>query len=261
MKIDFHTHGKLAKFLPFSKEYMLWQFREARRAGLDAICLTEHYNSNELSMLYEYLNGALERDGDCYIFDGLKIFAGLEIDISEGGHILTIGNADDIAAIYTDLAPYLRKNAHPAFKELLEIIKPRPILIGAGHPLRKGGHIPQLPEELLTQLDFIEMNGKDAALGGDDIKKRTNALAARLGLPVLAGSDTHQSIQFGCIYTSFDGDFATINALKPAIAQNRYGIAFSEFALAQVVNAKLVNRALKEINALGGDYVSVLIED
>ena len=40
VKIDFHTHGKLAKKLPFSPDYTDWLFREARRAGLDALCLT-----------------------------------------------------------------------------------------------------------------------------------------------------------------------------------------------------------------------------
>ena len=41
MRLDFHTHGKLAKKLPFSTAYTDWLFGEARRAGLDALCLTE----------------------------------------------------------------------------------------------------------------------------------------------------------------------------------------------------------------------------
>ena len=40
MYIDFHTHGKLAKKLPLSTVYTDWLFGEARRAGLDALCLT-----------------------------------------------------------------------------------------------------------------------------------------------------------------------------------------------------------------------------
>ena len=40
MYLDFHTHGKLAKKLPFSQEYTHWLFGEARSAGLDALCLT-----------------------------------------------------------------------------------------------------------------------------------------------------------------------------------------------------------------------------
>ena len=34
MRIDFHTHGKLARELPFSPEYLEWLFSEARAAGL-----------------------------------------------------------------------------------------------------------------------------------------------------------------------------------------------------------------------------------
>ena len=45
MRLDFHTHGKLAKKLPFSTAYTDWLFGEARRAGLDALCLTEHFNT------------------------------------------------------------------------------------------------------------------------------------------------------------------------------------------------------------------------
>ena len=35
MKLDFHTHGKLAKRLPFSTVYTDWLFGEAKNAGLD----------------------------------------------------------------------------------------------------------------------------------------------------------------------------------------------------------------------------------
>jgi hypothetical protein len=79
-----------------------------------------------------------------------------------------------------------------------------------------------------------------------------------LELPVLAGSDTHQSIQFGCVYTKFENDCATVSALKKEVAQSKYTIEYSDYAQAQVKNAKLVNRALKEIHLLGGDYVSLL---
>lgn len=39
MKIDFHTHGKLAKKLPFSIPYTDWMFDQARNQGLDASTL------------------------------------------------------------------------------------------------------------------------------------------------------------------------------------------------------------------------------
>ena len=79
MYIDFHTHGKLAKYLPFSKKYTNNLFDEAKRAGLDAICLTEHFNTQEFDTLYSYVIKNSERDGDSLIFNGLRIFAGMEM--------------------------------------------------------------------------------------------------------------------------------------------------------------------------------------
>ena len=45
MYVDFHTHGKLAKYLPFSVNYNNWLLQEAKGTGLDAICLTEDFNT------------------------------------------------------------------------------------------------------------------------------------------------------------------------------------------------------------------------
>jgi histidinol phosphatase-like PHP family hydrolase len=258
MNIDFHTHGKLAKRLPFSSEYAEWQFREAKQAGLKAICLTEHYNSEELARFYKYLGDNLERDGDSYLYDGLRIFVGMEIDIAEQGHILVIGELENIASLYETLSPYLKQKEHPQFEQLLTISLPYSVLIGAGHPFRASSRIPTLPKELLRLLDFIELNGHDVALDGVYVTEKTNAFAEKLGLPVVAGSDTHQSIQFGCIYTKFENDCTTISALKKEIVQSKYTIEYSDYAYAQVKNAKLVKRALKEIHALGSDYVSLL---
>ena len=54
MNLDFHTHGKLAKYLPFSPEYTDWLLGEAKKAGLDAICLTEHFNTKQFDEPVSY---------------------------------------------------------------------------------------------------------------------------------------------------------------------------------------------------------------
>ena len=64
MRLDFHTHGKLAKKLPFSTAYTDWLFGEARRAGLDALCLTEHFNTLQFDELYGYLSSVSRPVGD-----------------------------------------------------------------------------------------------------------------------------------------------------------------------------------------------------
>ena len=87
MKIDFHTHGKLAKKLPFSKVYTNWLFGEAKQAGLDAICLTEHFNTLGFDQVYEYIKENFQRDQDTFLAEGLRIFPGMETDIAEGGQM------------------------------------------------------------------------------------------------------------------------------------------------------------------------------
>ena len=69
MKLDFHTHGKLAKKLPFSTRYTDWLFDEAREAGLDGLCLTEHFNTLQFDELYGYLSVSythLEEESSIY---------------------------------------------------------------------------------------------------------------------------------------------------------------------------------------------------
>ena len=75
MRLDFHTHGKLAKKLPFSTAYTDWLFGEARRAELDALCLTEHFNTLQFADVYGYIASVSRRTGDTLeLENGLKIF-------------------------------------------------------------------------------------------------------------------------------------------------------------------------------------------
>ena len=70
MYLDFHTHGKLAKKLPFSTAYTDWLFGEAKEAGLDALCLTEHFNTLQFDELYGYLMKTCDREGDTLVTRG-----------------------------------------------------------------------------------------------------------------------------------------------------------------------------------------------
>ena len=110
MRLDFHTHGKLAKKLPFSTTYTDWLFAEARRAGLDALCLTEHFNTLQFDRLYGYLASVSSRNGDCLeLENGLRIFPGMETDVAEGGHILSIGPLEAILELNSRLEPHKEK--------------------------------------------------------------------------------------------------------------------------------------------------------
>ncbi len=259
MKLDFHTHGKLAKQLPFSTQYTDWLFGEAKLAGLDALCLTEHFNTLQFADLYGYLLGKSRREGDSLALDnGLKIFPGMETDIAEGGHILSLGKAEDILELNHRLEPYKTKGSFLPFDRLMDLFDEYPLLVGGAHPFREGGHIPELSAEQLKRLHFLDLNGKDVAEDMEKATRLTSELGKQLNIPVIAGSDTHQAVQYGCIYTEFEEEINTVDDLYDRMQKGSFEIHVAGQAAFQVKTAGLLKRALKEIHALGGDYVRVL---
>lgn len=262
MNIDFHTHGKLAKKLPFSKEYTEWLFSEAVDAGLHAICLTEHFNTLGFEEVYEYIRDRYRQEGDCFVTNkGLKIFPGMEVDIAEGGHTLAIGDMDCILGVNRLLEPYKEKGRFMNAEEWILLAKKNHLLLGAGHPFREGGHIHELPPEILDQFDFIDRNGKDSAEDNEKNVRKLLELKKTIGKPIVAGSDTHQATQYGCIYNKFDKDCIYIKELLQEMQQGNYKIEVSPLLEKKVANAGILKRALKKVHEDGGDYVSLLISE
>ncbi|MDQ8737518.1 hypothetical protein [Paenibacillus sp. LHD-38] len=56
MNIDLHTHGKLSKKTHFSLEYFLSMVREAKENGLQAVALTEHFNTLNFTDMMDQLD-------------------------------------------------------------------------------------------------------------------------------------------------------------------------------------------------------------
>ncbi len=259
MILDFHTHGKLAKKLPFSTEYTDWLFQEARSAGLDALCLTEHFNTLQFVDLYGYLAQSSEREGDALVLDnGLRVFPGMETDIAECGHILSIGPLEAILELNERLEPHKEKEGFLPFARLMDLFDEYPVLVGCAHPFRAPGRVPEQPLEQLRRLSFLDLNGKDMAVDRERTERLTYRLGGALGIPVVAGSDTHQAVQYGCIATVFHDSFSTIAEMRAAMDVGAYDIALADDVNYRVKTATLLKRTLKEIHALGGDYVSAL---
>ena len=261
MYLDFHTHGKLAKYLPFSVPYTQWLLAEAYAAGLDAICLTEHFNTQQFDEVYGYIASHGRPVGDAFAFGRLRVFPGMETDIAEGGHVLCIGPMEAIRELNRRLEPHKARGSFLPFAELARLFDEYPVLVGAGHPFRAGGHIPDLPEEQLARFDFLDLNGKDIAEHRARTERLTYGLGHQLQKPVVGGSDTHQAVQYGCIRTRFERNVSTFRELYAEMQAGRYGIDIHPDATAKVRAAALLKRALKEIHALGGDYVEVLLRE
>ena len=265
MKMDFHTHGELAKELPFSEVYGSWLFTEAGKAGLDAVCLTEHFNTLGFDRIYGYITENSEKDGDTFLMDGLRIFPGMETDMAEGGHILSIGPADAILELNRRLEPHKEKGSFLPFAQLLSLFREYPVMVGAGHPFRgmeeETGNIPRLPAALLSGFDFIDLNGKDLAENAQKTIDRTKSFGELLGKPVVTGSDTHQAFQYGCVHTDFAEEISTFARLREKMNAGEYTICIEPTLPFQVRTASMLKKALKQIHSLGGDYVEVLVSE
>ncbi len=261
MKIDFHTHGKLAKKLPFSPVYTDWLFREASKSGLDALCLTEHFNTLGFEEVYGYIAENYGKQGDCFVTDDkFCIFPGMEVDIAEGGHTLVIGPMDCILEMNRRLEPNKEKGHFLSMEAWSDMAGEYPVLFGAAHPYRMGGNIPSLPKDLLDRFDFLDLNGKDLAKDYGGTWKRMRELSGKLEKPLVTGSDTHQAFQYGCVWNEFEKSFYHVSELKEEMKKGDYTIQSSNSLKLQVEAAGGLKRSLKEIHALGGDYVSVLLK-
>lgn len=258
MNIDFHTHGKLAKALPVNEKYLKWMFDECKETSLDAICLTEHFNTKAFKDLYKLVYNNSEKDGDCLIFNGLKIFPGMEVDILEGAHILVLGKFEDIIDLNEKLEAHKTKESFLPFDDLMALLEPYDLIIGGAHPFRSNGAIPRMTKDQLEKLDFIDLNGKDTALEGEDNIEKIKAFAKNISKPILCGSDTHQAFQYEVVYNEFENTVNNFKDLRKEIENGRYKLKISATIKDQVKAANLLKKALKTIHALGGDYIDVL---
>lgn len=254
MIIDMHTHGKLAKALPFSESYTRTLFQEAKKRGLEALCLTEHFNTEEFEKIYHFIKNHYPKDGDTFIVEGVRVFPGLEIDMKEGGHNLVIGKMEDILSVRQEIVSRNGDKNFLSAHELFPIIRSYPIIFGAAHIYRDGCHNIELPEHLIDLYDFFDLNGKDTGRMGKINIKKMEKIADQYAKPLLAGSDTHQYLQYGAVWNIFEKEVNKVSHLKKEILARRYTIKVDEAIEEKVEGATLLKKALKQLQKVNGRY-------
>src|SRR5690625_7516063 len=100
MRIDFHSHVKISKKSAFMPVYFEEMMKEAKESGLDAIAMTEHFNTDRFYDVYEYLANNHHYEHGYYLINGLKVFQGIEVDVKEVGDIILVGDRTDIVEIH-----------------------------------------------------------------------------------------------------------------------------------------------------------------
>ncbi|WP_088104464.1 PHP domain-containing protein [Halalkalibacter urbisdiaboli] len=247
MKIDFHTHVKLSKKSPFLAAYFVEMMQEAKASGLDAIAVTEHFNTLRFQDIYEFLDQNYDYRQHYYEAEGMKVFPGIEVDIKETGHILLIGPREHILAIREALEPHTHEQDFIQFDRLLDLVEGYNILKIGAHPYRSSTPLHHLSIEQLSRLDAFDLNGKDQySQGLKENYQQVMALGERLNIPIIGGSDTHHFLQYGCISNRFARACETIEELRSNIVDRAYEIEQSSCLYTKVKAAKLVKKLLKK---------------
>jgi len=246
MKIDFHSHVKISKKSAFMSEYFREMMIEAKASGLDALAMTEHFNTERFYDIYDYLYEHYPYANGYYIVNGLKLFPGIEVDVKEIGHILLIGDRHDIVAIRGALEYHTDKNHFIPFSDLLDLAENYDVLKIGAHAFRESTPLHQHDSEQLKRLDALDLNGKDLyTYGITSYEKKLQKFADELRLPIVAGSDTHHFLQYSSVYNEFEKDCATVDELKTQIKDSKYQVKISPCLQTKVKSAALVKKLLK----------------
>lgn len=248
MNIDLHTHGKLSKKSSFSPEYFAEMMFEAKANGLQAVALTEHFNTSNFYAMYEALDQTYPYNGHYYDVNGLKLFPGMEVDIAETGHILLIGLKENVLAVRALLDEHTVEGNFIPFKDLLDIADEHNLWKIGAHPFRTSTPLHQLDPELLRRLDAFDFNAKDIYMqGAETYKNLITPFAEKLGVPVIAGSDSHQCLQYGSVLNRLNNTCETVEELKQTIKEGNYEIELSPCLHIKVKASVMMKKILKQL--------------
>lgn len=219
----------------------------ARNEGLHAFTLTEHFNTDRFFDIYDTLDAEYPYVNEYYDIDGFKIFAGMEIDIQEGSHILFTGHRQTIRELRQQLDNYVNKESFIPVEELLILSESYNLLKIGAHPFRESNPMHHLPTDILKQFDAFDLNGKDLYKKGVEItQQEVYDFAAKLGKPVTAGSDAHHPLQLACVYNTLNRECHTIDDLRQVIQSKDYEVFISSSLPIKVKAASLVKDLMHE---------------
>ena len=134
------------------------------------------------------------------------------------------------------------------------------MVVGCGHPFRAPGHVPELPEEQLRRLKFLDLTARTWPWTRRAPSGSPTPLGRRLDIPWCPAATPTRRCSTAASPPCLSGSATPSPALYEEMREGRYAIRLADTAPFQVRTACLLKRSLKEIHALGGDYVSILTQ-
>lgn len=207
MLIDLHVHT--ASKSPCSNITPRQAVDEAKRIGLDGICLMEHdllWTDEEINALREEL--------------GFLILKGYEIS-SLDGHFLAYGYQKVVE-------PFLE------IREIREILPPTQGFLAIAHPFREflvagieefGLKVEaEAGKDVFRLVDAIEILNGRVSKKANKFAKKVNSL---LNLKEIGGSDAHEIYEVGKIVTDFENNTIRNEAdLVKELKEGRYEVKY-----------------------------------
>ena len=197
MKIDMHVHYS------GQSDDISRYISEAKRKGLDGICITNH-NTTMPGSLFENT------------FSSFVVLRGVEYS-SEHGHLLIYGVDDE---------EYVSSVGRPV-QAVIDYVSNAGGMVIPSHPF----------DERLSfsmQSRISECNGLIAIETNNASRlayqnKTAENIAKRLGLKGVGGSDAHCASDVGNVYTVFEKDVKDMNDLLHELKYGNYHPEYSEF--------------------------------
>ena len=209
MIIDLHVHT--VKGGPDSNLSPEELVSEAKRIGLDAVCLSEHGGGWDK---YDFDQFAKQHPD-------MTLLRGLEVD-TEMGHIVTFGLPAYVSGIHR-------------IEHLRKVIDEVGGFMIAVHPFRRFFDKPPLfksllfkqpvpMEEAVRHRIFELTDAIEVVNGGNSLKENEHALRAAdiLGKPRVGGSDAHSTHGLGCGATVFEREIRSTEELIAELKAGRY---------------------------------------
>ncbi len=206
--VDLHTHTRHGSNCSYMEPRSL--VARALELDLDAVCITEHDISWEEDALRALGDGT-----------PLRLFAGVEVS-TECGDVLVFG--------LEDAGP--RKGGIEGLRRIVE--RSGGVMIAA-HPFRRYS-VAGVTMDVEEASQSPVLRWVDAAEVFNGLSTRAEAKLAqevlsRIGLPGVAGSDSHAPHTLGSCYTVFERPLATVRDLVKEIKAGRFQAVHRGFEL------------------------------
>jgi hypothetical protein len=239
-RIDTHTHPKISKHFAFDPRALGRMVGRARRVGLHAVCLTEHFHARGYWEIPRHLEASYPCERGVFWAGDVGLVPGAEVNIREGAHVIVLGEVGELRRLDAAFPQRLSDRYEPTLREFLDVTDDFEVARLGAHMFRRAKELGKFAVGDLRRLHALEVNGKDF---GTEVMLLVQARA--LGLPIVGGSDAHHWLQVGVRHTLVHTDDISLHGLVKSIKEGLTGFATTPYTPLRVKTAKSLKTITK----------------